>query len=443
MWTGSRTSVPGHGPTPDVQYRIGSLSKTFAGVLVLRLREEGLLGLGEPVGKWVDGLPADAAELTLAQLLSHTGGLAAETPGPWWERTDGGLRPEPADVLAGPPESALRLPPGRAFHYSNPGYALLGGVVEAVRGRSWGDVLRTEVLEPLGMRRTTLDPEPPHAGGWAVHPWADVLLPEPHTATGRMAPAGQLWSTVEDLARWARFLIRGDERVLGPAALAEMRRPVAPPEGAEWGGGYGLGLQLVRRQGRVYFGHSGSMPGFRAGLWCDAEEGLAGIVLANATAEVDPAGAAIDLVRITAEREPRIPEPWRPLPADAVDEAVLALTGPWYWGPACFALRLRASDGADAGDAAGGADGGQLELAPVGGGGGRASRFRPGPGRDCWTGLDGYYAGERLRVVRGPDGEADHLDLGSFVLTRAPYPATGAGSAAVPGGVDPEGWRGV
>jgi CubicO group peptidase (beta-lactamase class C family) len=435
VWSGGRGAEGP--PSPDTQYRIGSLTKTFAAVLVLRLREQGLVGLGDPVGKWVGGLPADVSGLTLAQLLSHTGGLAAETPGPWWERTDGGLRPELSDVLAEPPESALRLPPGRAFHYSNPGYALLGGVVEAVRGEPWGDALRAEVLEPLGMRRTSLDPEPPHAAGRAVHPWADVLLPEPHTATGRMAPAGQLWSTVRDLARWARFLLEGDERVLERSVLEEMRRPVAPREGGEWGGGYGLGIQSMRSQDRMYFGHSGSMPGFRAALWCDAEERLAGIVLANATAETDTAGTAVDLVRIVAEREPRIPDAWRPLPADAVDDGVPALTGPWYWGPACLALRLR-SEGEDGG----GLPGGRLELAPMAGSGGRASRFRPGPGEDCWTGLDGYYAGERLRVVRAGDGSVDHLDLGSFVLTREPYPAAGPGAGVVPGGVAPEGWRG-
>lgn len=70
------------------------------------------------------------------------------------------------------------------------------------------------------------------------------------------------------------------------------------------------------------------------------------------------------------------------------------------------------------------------------GGGARTSRFRP-QADGTWVGLDGYYAGETLRVVRGPDGAVSHLDLGSFVFTREPY----APGEVVPGGVDPVGWR--
>lgn len=66
----------------------------------------------------------------------------------------------------------------------------------------------------------------------------------------------------------------------------------------------------------------------------------------------------------------------------------------------------------------------------------RASRFQP-ESDGSWTGLDGYYAGEPLRVVFADDGSASHLDLGSFVLTRTPYDP----AAPVPGGVDPQGWH--
>ncbi|MEV7026449.1 serine hydrolase domain-containing protein, partial [Kitasatospora sp. NPDC093558] len=91
VWSGARSMVDGHAPAPDVQYRIGSLTKTFVAVLVLRLRDEGLLDLADPLARHLPGTPADGA--TIAQLLAHSGGLAAETPGPWWERTDGALRP--------------------------------------------------------------------------------------------------------------------------------------------------------------------------------------------------------------------------------------------------------------------------------------------------------------------------------------------------------------
>lgn len=416
VWLGLRGAVGGSVPHGDVQYRIGSITKTFVAVLVMRLRDEGLLGLEDPVGKHLDGTPVPDA--TVAQLLAHSSGLAAEPRGPWWERTAGELRPEPADLVGDRPR---RHPAGRRHHYSNLGYALLGALVERLRdGRHWGEVLRREVLEPLGMDRTTLQPAAPHATGWAVHPWADVLLPEPAEDTGLMGPAGQLWSTAADLCRWARFLVRGDDRVLVATSLAEMRDPAVPPEG-DWSGGYGLGLQLQQQAGgRTLVGHTGSMPGFLASLWFSPAADAAGITLANCTAGPAVSAVATDFVRLVAEREPRVPAPWRPL-AGPVDKDLLALTGPWYWGATPYVLRLEA--------------GRALALAPVSGAG-RGSRFRPETD-GTWTGLDGYYAGETLRAVRSGDGALSHLDLGTFVFTREPYEPT----APVPGGVDAGGWR--
>ena len=126
-------------------------------------------------------------------------------------------------------------------------------------------MLQREVLEPLGMTRTSLLPQMPHAGGFAVHPWADVMLPEPLTDTAVMSPAGQLWSTAADLCRWAAFLAAGDERVLSPATVAEMRRPATEPEGEEWTTSYGLGLQVIRRDGRVLSGTAARCPGSSPG----------------------------------------------------------------------------------------------------------------------------------------------------------------------------------
>jgi CubicO group peptidase (beta-lactamase class C family) len=418
VWHGARTSVDGHAPDENVQYRIGSITKTFTAVLVLRLRDEGLLDLGDPLEKHLPG--TGAGEATIAELLAHTGGLAAESPGPWWERTPGSLRPELADVLG---EQPLLHPVGRRHHYSNPGYTLLGALVEELRGAPWEDVLRREILEPLGLSRTSAQPRAPHAGGWAVHPWADVMLPEPAEDLGRMAPAGQLWSTSGDLARFAAFLAAGDDRVLSAESVREMRTPAAPAEAADVadGASYGLGLQIQHRHGRLLVGHSGSLPGFLANLVISVADGVAAVVLANCTSGPVLSAVGADLVRIVAEAEPRIPEPWRPL--READPFVVELAGQWYWGTQAFALRVTAD--------------GLISLGPLSGNG-RRSRFRPN-GDGTWTGLEGYYAGELLRPVQRPDGPVSHLDLGSFVFTRQPYEE----GAPVPGGVDPEGWRGI
>lgn len=418
VWHGSRSSMDGHAPDENVQYRIGSITKTFTAVLVLRLRDEGALDLGDPLEKHLPG--TGAGEATIAELLAHTGGLAAESPAPWWERTPGALRPELSDVLGDRP---LLHPVGRRHHYSNPGYTLLGALVEEVRGAPWEEVLHREVLEPLGLDRTGVQPRAPHAGGWAVHPWADALLPEPVEDLGRMAPAGQLWSTTGDLARFAVFLAQGDDRVLSADTVREMRTPAAPAEAADVmdGATYGLGLQIQHRHGRLLVGHSGSLPGFLANLTISVADDVAAVVLANCTSGPLLGTVGADLVRIVAEAEPRIPEPWRPL--REVDPSVLELAGQWYWGTHGYGLRVTAD--------------GRLSLSPLSGQG-RSARFRAN-GDGTWTGLEGYYHGELLRAVRRPDGSVSHLDLGSFVFTRQPYDD----GAAVPGGVDPEGWRGI
>ncbi|MFI1181515.1 serine hydrolase domain-containing protein [Streptomyces sp. NPDC020799] len=414
VWSAGRGEVAGRAPGADTQYRIGSITKSLVAVLVMRLYEEGRVDLDAPLATYLD--TPEAGEATVAQLLAHTSGLAAEARGPWWERTDGALRPELADIFGERPQ---RHPAGRTYHYSNPGYALLGALVERLRGKPWGEVLRREVLVPLGMDRTTLLPEAPHAEGWAVHPWADALLPEPAVDTGRMAPAGQVWSTAADLCRFAAFLLDGDERVLGREAVARMRVPESGPQDPGWKFGYGLGVQLTRRNGRTLIGHTGSMPGFVATLWASPDEALAGVVLTNRTSCPGVDAAAAALVDTVARNEPRIPETWRPL--GEVDSTLLELTGPWYWGAAPFALRLRADRG--------------LELTPLSGTG-RGSRFRA-EDDGTWTGLDAYYAGETLTVVRNAEYAVSHLDVGTFVLTREPYEQ----GDAVPGGVGKAGWR--
>jgi CubicO group peptidase (beta-lactamase class C family) len=415
IWAGASgvtTGVTDVAPDADLQYRIGSITKTFVAVAVLRLRDEGRLALTDPIRDHVPDAPTGDA--TVAQVLSHGAGIGAETIGPWWERTPGGPWPELASGLAGP--AALR--PGRGFHYSNVGFGVLGELIARVRGRSWVEVVTDELLRPLGMTRTTPRPVAPAAAGFAVHPWAPVLLAEPEHDAGAMAPAGQLWSTVEDLARWAAFLHGGHDEVLAVDTLEEMREPLVVDDRPDeaWTGAHGLGLQVWNTDGRRSFGHGGSMPGFLAVLQVDAGSGDAVVVATNTTAGLRGVLPA-DLATILRERAPMSDAPWSP---SEVTAAVVALTGAWYWGPQPLLLRAEAED--------------ELDLAPMAGGG-RASRFRRQPD-GSYLGRDGYFRGETLRIGRDPAGTVTHLDLASFILTRAPYePAD-----HVPGGVDPTGW---
>ncbi len=115
--------------------------------------------------------------------------------------------------VVGDAEAVLR--PGEEFHYSNLVFALLGEVVARLRGSTYEDVLLERVLEPLGLERTRLVPEPPVARGYYVLPWSDEATLEADFALPTSTSAlGWLWSTVDDLARWADFLCVGDDRVL-------------------------------------------------------------------------------------------------------------------------------------------------------------------------------------------------------------------------------------
>lgn len=404
-WSGGRGTVDGAAPDHDTQYRIGSITKPLTAILVLRLCDEGLLRPDDRVEQHLD-LPALATR-TVGQLLSHASGLRAEPPGEWWERID---NPDWSVVASTLAEADLLFPAAHRFHYSNVGYGALGAIVERLRGRPWMDCLTDEVLRPLGMMRTTFDPQPPHAHGYAVHPHADLLLDEPLTSLGGLAAAGQLWSTVADLARLVAFFLGDCDDVLGADMLALMQQPgpVDDTRG-EWSA-YGYGVQVHRIDGRVIVGHGGSVPGFLAVVAAEPGERSGVVVLANATGGMDGT-LATDLLTTVRESEPLVVAEWRPSPQ--IDSAVLALVGLWYWGPTAFLMKLRPD--------------GQLELGPAGAGG-RAALFASVDGR--WIGRSGYYAGEELRLIDG------HLDIGTFVFTREPYPP----GDVTPGGVaDP--WR--
>lgn len=406
--------VPEGGATEDTQYRIGSISKTFVAVCVLRLRDEGRLDLSDQIGRHVREL-ADLT-MTVAHLLSHTSGLAAETPAPWWERVPGGAFSDLVASALGRDRLLWRA--GRRFHYSNVGYAVLGELVSRVRGTPLWDVVQGELLGPVGMARTSVRPMAPHAQGLAVHPNAPLVLSEPDHDAGAMAPAGQLWSTIGDLARWSGVLAGSRQDVLSAQTASEMAEPLAVADvpGQPWTAAYGLGLQVQNVGGTRRVGHAGAMPGHWAMLLVDQSSKDVLVALANSTYQGSRRELYDDLFGLLASRHRQAPF----VPGGPDDDATQALLGTWYWGP----VELRVGLALD----------GDLELRGV------------APGRDCdfaaagdgtFVGRFGYFAGERLVPVRGAEGSVTHLDIASFVLTRTPYDP----SAAIPGGVDPNGWR--
>ncbi|TDD20310.1 class A beta-lactamase-related serine hydrolase [Kribbella turkmenica] len=394
VWTGSRgrfATVDGGAPGPDVQYRIGSITKTMTAVLVMQCRDDGLLALNDAVGKHLPGIAF--GDRTIRHLLAHSGGVNAEPEGPWWERNPGVSFEQ---LTAAMDESQAAGPADRRHHYSNLGYALLGEIVARLRGSSWLELVREHILDPLEMRRTTYFPAAPAAQGFSVHPFSGQLLEEPAYDAGAMAPAGQLWSTIEDLARYAMFWIDPVHEVLSRDTVEEMAAPAAsdPREGLT--ASYGLGLRLIADDPHLLIGHTGSMPGFLAGLFVDRARRIGAVTLGNATygrvASLPP-----DLLGVLVAHEPALPQEWVPEPP--LDQGA-ELLGPWYWGNSAVTMSV---------------SGGILQLT-----GALTSRFSP-LGPDLYQGRDGYFAGEKLRVVR--HGDRTHLNVATFVLTRTPYGA--------------------
>jgi CubicO group peptidase (beta-lactamase class C family) len=322
---------------------------------------------------------------------------------------DGG----PFDTLAAAlGEGSAAFPAGETFHYSNLGYGLLGEVVARHRDCTWWEALCGHLLEPLGMLRTTYDPYEPHAHGWSVDPGTGEVVPEPHTDTGAMAAAGQVWSTVMDLATFADLLVGGHREVLPPEALERMCTPQSGTAAGGVGSAYGLGVRLVPGGSGTLVGHSGSMPGFQAALLVDRSRRAGGVALANSTTGPRlPDMVARMLDRLEAD-EPRLPDPW--LPSADVPAEVREVVGTWHWGntPLDFSWQ---------GDTL-------------------MSRSRSGDPHGTWrlvdgrfVGVTGYHHGEAVELVRRPDGSVSHLLVSTFVLTRTPYDP----SAPIPGGPPP------
>ncbi len=384
VWTGSagaETSI-------DTQYRIGSITKTMTAVLVMQCRDDGLLSLEDPLARFVPESGYGSA--TLRSLLAHVSGMQSEPVGPWWERSPG---VDIETLLAANGKSGAVFGPGVHYHYSNLAYALLGEVVARLRGRPWCSLVEERILRPLGMTRTTYLPQAPFAPGLSVHHLEGTLTEEPLHETGAMAPAGQLWSTLSDLARFATFLLGGDPEVLAARTLLEMRQPVPPAVD------YGLGLRLLPYADGVLAGHTGSMPGFQAMAFADPLNHVAVVALTNATtgfSGTELAGALL------GGRTPGSMQPW--VPTERVPEWARGLLGYWHWGNSAYEVRWN-NEVLEWRDLARGA---------------LAEQF--GRVEDRIVGLAGYHHGETLHVVRREDGAIDRLECATFVYTREPYP---------------------
>ncbi|MGH3104870.1 MAG: serine hydrolase domain-containing protein [Gaiellaceae bacterium] len=386
------------GATPDTQYRIGSITKTFTAAAVLQLRDEGRLALDDPLGRHLPDVPH--AGPTLRRLLAHHSGLQREPPGEIWESLE---PPERDEFLARLAEAEQVLEPGAHWHYSNLAFVLLGEVVEAVSGEPYARFVDERLLRPLGLERTTWAPAEPAARGYFVHPYEETVREERPVDLRGTSAAGQLWSTTADLARWGSFLCDPEPEVLAPATAEEMHALQVMMDTERWQVGWGLGLGLYRRGDRVWAGHGGAMPGHLAGLAFRRRERIGAVVLTNTTAGADAEELALDLGEEALELEPGEPEAWRP--RDGAPAELQDVLGRWWSEGYEFVFSWRD---------------GRLEARHLGAPAHRALSVFERLEVDRYRVAEGRERGEQLRIVRGDDGEVAKLYWATYPFTRGP-----------------------
>jgi CubicO group peptidase (beta-lactamase class C family) len=391
-------SRPGEPPDADTQFLVASNTKTFTAVMVMALRDEGRLSLDDTLDTFVP--EAGHRGITVRQMLSHTSGMQREPVGDVWETLE---NPDGPELVAGFAEAERVLKPHHKWHYSNLVYSMLGQVVERLDKRPWEESLRSRILDPLGMRRTTVGLAGRHATGYYVPPYSDVPRPEPEPLFRAMTPCGGLASTASDMLRWGTFVADPTEEVLHPDTLEEMCQPQIMADLERWQLAFGLGFMLHRSGNRVFVGHTGGMPGHITGLFTDRASGTSAVALMNSTSAPDPAALAVELADHVIEHDPEEPALW--LPGTAVPAELEGVLGRWYSEGAPFVFSVRE---------------GRLEAKAA-----DAPEHKPASvfekvGEDLYRTTAGRETGELLRITRDEHGDVVKMNWATYLFARKP-----------------------
>lgn len=268
---------PGTPLTPDMRLGIASNSKAFVAALLLKLQEEGLLDLDDPVSQYLSPHPHVNGDITLRQLLTHTSGLfdyindwSGQTASAYNSNPDSVWTPEDLLATVGP----TTLAPGVRYSYSNTNYLLAGMVAAAAADTSIGYLLHSRIFGPLGLDAAY----PPYDDVFAA-PYSNIwngngyLLAPPKEATFLSFPAtaGGIWSTAYDMVRWYDALFGEDW--LSPQSQRELRDN-------DGHSAYALGIRLQNGFDRSFYYHGGAW-GFRSYMLHEPASGISVCVLSN------------------------------------------------------------------------------------------------------------------------------------------------------------------
>jgi CubicO group peptidase (beta-lactamase class C family) len=274
--------------TPRHRFRIASHSKSFTASGIMKLRERRKLRLDDPVGQHVKGLHRQVAEMTIAQLLSHSAGLSRDggDAGYFADRRPYLDRKELTEALQSPPA----IEPSSRFKYSNHGFGLLGLVIEAISGEPYAAWIDREIVGAAGLRETSSDMPAkvrnttPMARGHSMALPAERRFVIPgDNPTHALASATGFVSTAADVARFFAQLAPNAKRsMLSAGSRREMTRKQWRNPNASLEGYYGLGIMSGSTGGWDWFGHTGAFQGYISKTSVIPARDLAITVLTNA-----------------------------------------------------------------------------------------------------------------------------------------------------------------
>lgn len=268
--------------TAGTVYRVGSVSKLFTDLAVMQLVERGELDLDAPITRYLPEFrpenPFDKP-ITLRQLMAHRAGLVREPPlGHYFDPTEPTLEATVRSLN----RTRLVYAPGTRIKYSNAAIATVGYVLERLKNMPFAEYVRRAVLQPLGLHHSAFRPAPAlrqrlaKARMWS---YEGRDFPAPEFELG-MSPAGCMYATVLDLARFLEFLFAPEKtNVLEPETLQKMWQPQFTAR--ENASGYGLGFRLSQFQGHKLVGHGGAIYGFATQLYALPDDKLGVVAITS------------------------------------------------------------------------------------------------------------------------------------------------------------------
>ncbi|HEY2825152.1 MAG TPA: serine hydrolase domain-containing protein [Gemmatimonadales bacterium] len=263
---------------PATVYEIGSITKQFTASGILRLVEQGKVGLDDDVSRYVPSFPLQGHHVTVHQLLNHTSGIHNYTNEAFWApHWAEDLSPD--SILGFVAKDTFDFAPGTRHSYSNSGYLLLGMIIERVTGKPYAAFLGEQFFTPLKLRHTSYCPSHPADTSFALgytEQNGQVVRAAYLSMTHPFA-AGAICSTARDLAVWQAALHGG--RVLAPASYARMIAPDVLPDGTRLHYGFGLGIEKMN--GHPMIDHGGGINGFTTAAMYFPADVLNVVVLTN------------------------------------------------------------------------------------------------------------------------------------------------------------------